>query len=170
MLIFSACSLFAVVDAKVFPYSKNYEFLTVPNGTINATKDYEMGVTFTITQEAADTPMIFNVLTSIYPSKGFATGNIYQAYVQFEGMAETSYSNTVCNMIFSEKKPTYDVKNSCGTTLFYTLTFTKYSQIVGDSTACAKPWTIVPEGTAFTVDANYNNKKVANCTVKRPFL
>jgi len=68
MLIFSACSLFALAEAKVFPYSKNYEFLTFHNGIINATKKYEMGVTFTITQESADTPMMFNVLTSIYPS------------------------------------------------------------------------------------------------------
>ena len=68
MLIFSACSLFAVAKAKVFPYSKNYEFLAVPNGTINATKNYEMGVTLTIAQESADTLMMFNVLTSIYPS------------------------------------------------------------------------------------------------------
>ena len=68
MLMLGASSLFAVAEAKVFPYSKNYEFLTVHNGTINATKKYEMGVTFTITQESADTPMLFNVLTSIYPS------------------------------------------------------------------------------------------------------
>ncbi len=165
MLKFSVCVLLAFAEAKIFPYSKNYQFLSVPNGTINATPGYEMGVTFTITQEADDTAMMFNVLTSIYPGTAFAVGNIYQAYVQFEGMSEFAYSNTVCNMIFNNLKSTYTVANSCGTTLFYTLNHTKYSQIVGEALTCAKPWTKVTDGTAFTIDADYNNKKVANCTV-----
>ena len=85
-------------------------------------------------------------------------------------MSEMHNSNTVCNMIYNVSKPTYTAINSCGTTLFYTLNHTKYSQIVGESLTCAKPWKIVTEGTAFTIDSDYNNKKVATCTVQRPFL
>lgn len=172
MKYFSACLFLATAEAKKFPYSKNYEFLSVPNGKPGVTKNYEMGVTFTVFQETEETDMIFKVLTSIYTASDFVNGNIYQSYVQFEGMSENNNSNIVCNMIYNSKtpkNPAVTVINSCGTTLLYTLTLTKFSSIVGESQTCSKPWKLVPDGSAFTKDPDYNEKRVVNCNFERKF-
>lgn len=70
----SVSLIIASAEAKIFPYSKNYEFLTVHPFSPNTSKNYEMAVTFTVSQEEKDTEMMFKVLASVYPAADFVNG------------------------------------------------------------------------------------------------
>ena len=109
--------LLCLVTAKEFPYSKYYDYTAVKPDE----KGYQMSVSISISQSGLDNPLMFGLTTAIYPKPNeFVDDNIYQSYVQLQGMSESkSYNNIVCNMFYSSKK--IEIINSCGFELMVTL-------------------------------------------------
>jgi hypothetical protein len=89
------------------PIQKIIEYKAIPLGSNNTTPGYSMTVTISIYQASKDTNMTFAWVTSLYTpnlnsTTSFAPGNIYQTYVQGQGLAlkDGEYNNAVCNMVY----------------------------------------------------------------------
>jgi hypothetical protein len=140
---FVASALGVAVTAKSFPYKKDQIFVPVPQGTIGATSGYWMGMILSINQDSKDTPLTFAWATGIYPaSNKFDAGAVYQTYVQAAGMSLAgTYSNAVCNMVYSPTAPTFTAANSCGNTMLSNITTKVFTGVTGEDTTCYNPWT-----------------------------
>src|SRR5450830_1505614 len=97
--LISAVLLATVEAAKVFPYNRQWQFKTIPAGSLGVTEKYYQSVMVEVSTVDAKSPTYFNFYMGTYPASGsFAAEHVYQNYATFEKMSENELNNfVVCN-------------------------------------------------------------------------
>ena len=113
--------MLATVDAaKVFPYNRQWQFMSIPAGSVGVTEKYSQAVMVEVSVADAKSSTFFNFYMGTYPASGsFAAEHVYQNYVTFEKMSENELNNfVVCNInnpktVTTTTPITVTMTNSC---------------------------------------------------------
>jgi len=94
--LISAVVLATVEAAKVFPYSREWEFKSIPSGSLGVTPGYYQYTTLEVSTIDVKAPTYFNVYLTTVPASGsFVAENVYQNFVTFTKMSENELDNFV---------------------------------------------------------------------------
>ena len=82
--LISAVVLATVDAAKVFPYNRQWQFMSIPTGSVGVTEKYSQAVMVEVSVADAKSSTFFNFYMGTYPASGsFAAEHVYQNYVTF---------------------------------------------------------------------------------------
>ena len=146
-----SAAIFATVNAsKVFPYNRQWNFMTIPSGSVGVTDKYFQSVTVEVAIADAKSSTLLNFYMSMFLGSGeFTIGHVYQNYATFYKMSENELNNfVVCNVSQATATipSTYTKTNDCGAG--------EITDVISKTNlvACSDPWTVIAKSTGLFMD------------------